>query len=148
MKNGYWFKSEKFEIEKGEDEETNPYYYGKALANWLCQKFSDLGYDSEVVPEDWGWCVMCVYRQYLLWVGCGTMQSEELIEIYDAENPPKGSDVIWHVFTDIELPFFMFKSLFLKWTGKLDLKEPLEKLNNELAHILTSEPDIHFCEEP
>ena len=90
----------------------------------------------------------CVYGQYLLWVGCGTMQSEELIEIYDAENPPKGSDVIWHVFTDIELPFFMFKSLFLKWTGKLDLKEPLEKLDNELAHILTSEPDIHFCEEP
>jgi hypothetical protein len=32
---GYWFKSSKFQVEPGEDEETNPGLYGRQLARWL-----------------------------------------------------------------------------------------------------------------
>ena len=32
---GYWFKSSKFEIEPGEDDEINPLIFGRQLARWL-----------------------------------------------------------------------------------------------------------------
>ena len=44
---GYFFKSNLFEIEPGEDEETNPGCYGKQLSHWLKDKFSKLGYEVE-----------------------------------------------------------------------------------------------------
>ena len=117
MKSGYWFKSALFEIEPNEDEETNPGCYGKLLAFWLSEEFAKLGYETEVIPEDWGWCVMCVYDEYLLWLGCGAMQLDELLENYEEGKPLKGSDVVWHVFPQIEVPFFKFKSLIKKWRG-------------------------------
>jgi len=49
----FWFKSTLFEIEPGEDKETNPRCYGKHLANWLRQKLVEKGYAVEGVgPED------------------------------------------------------------------------------------------------
>ena len=149
MEHGYWFKSDLFQIQKGEDEETNPGCYGKELGEWLCLKLKELEYDvEELIPEDWGWCVMCSRDEYMLWIGCGAMQTEEISEEYDPERPPKGTDVIWHVFPQIEIPFFSFKAKFLSITGKLDTKEPLNKLNTELNEILSQEPRIEFCEEP
>lgn len=44
MTNGYYFKSTKFSIQKYEDEQTNPGYYGRELGEWLRVKFSELGY--------------------------------------------------------------------------------------------------------
>jgi hypothetical protein len=38
---GYWFKSSKFEIEPGEDEEINPGMYGRQLARWLKQRLTE-----------------------------------------------------------------------------------------------------------
>lgn len=148
MEKDFWFKSEKFPIEKGEDEETNPLCFGKSLAAWLCQKFSELGYETEVIPEDWGWCVMCESNGYLLWLGCGSMTTEELMENYSGSNPPKGSEVVWHVFSAIEIPFFDFKTLFQKWTGKINLDTPLKKLDSSLESVLKSEPAVVFCDEP
>jgi hypothetical protein len=56
MTRGYWFTSDLFQIQKGEDEETNPGCYGKELGNWLCEKLKSFGYDvEELIPEDWGW---------------------------------------------------------------------------------------------
>ena len=148
MENGYWFKSEKFLIENGEDEETNPLCFGKSLATWLASIFSYLGYETEVIPEDWGWCVMCESNGYLLWLGCGCMITEELIENYCKDAPQKGSEVVWHVFSTIEVPFFNFKALLKKWSGKLDLDSPLKQLNDHLESTLTSDPAVVFCEEP
>lgn len=34
-KDQFWFRSTLFEIEVGEDKETNPLCYGRQLANWL-----------------------------------------------------------------------------------------------------------------
>ena len=148
MAKGHWFKSDLFTIHKGEDEETNPGCYGKELAEWLCIKFSNLGYEAEVLPEDWGWLVICENDEYLLWVGCGAMGDEIRQEDYDPDNPPKGSDVTWHAFAVIEVPFFWFKSLLKKWTGKLDLDTPLKKLEKELEEILSKDPQITSCDEP
>ena len=35
MEQGYWFKSDLFQIQQSEDEETNPGCYGRALGNWF-----------------------------------------------------------------------------------------------------------------
>lgn len=148
MDSGYWFKSALFEIEKNEDEETNPGCYGKSLAMWLSAEFSELGYNTEVIPEDWGWCVMCVYDEYLLWLGCGAMQSVESLENYEEGHHTQRGEVIWHVFPQIEVPFFNFRSQVKKWFGKLDLDTPLENLKNELGEILESEHSIQFLDEP
>jgi hypothetical protein len=58
--NGYWFKSNIFEIEPGEDEEINPRIYGRQLAIWLKDKLEKRGYKIEpIINEDWG-VVLCV----------------------------------------------------------------------------------------
>ncbi|MET1257655.1 hypothetical protein [Aliikangiella maris] len=146
MEDNFYFKSGKFRIHKNEDEETNPGCYGKELGLWLCEEFTKLGYDvEELIPEDWGWCVMCSRDEYLLWIGCGAMSDHEN---YNPDNPPEGRDVTWLAFPHIEVPFFKFKSLFKKWTGGLDLDQPLKKLKEELQSLLENETEIELCDEP
>jgi hypothetical protein len=53
------FRSDLFQVDPREDEETNPFCYGRELAEWVHIKFQALGYEAEpVIAEDWGWCVM------------------------------------------------------------------------------------------
>ena len=135
---GYWFKSDLFEIEHGEDEETNPGCYGRQLSHWLKDKFSKLGYEVEdVIPEDWGWCVMCVREPYMLWVGCGSIEDDD-----DLEKLPEKKDVVWHCFVTAEVPFL--KRLF----KKVDTTQDVKKLTGELESIINSEPGIQQLEEP
>jgi len=149
MEDGFWFKSDLFQIRKGEDEETNPGCYGRELGNWLCEKFRALGYDVEaLIAEDWGWCVMCRRQGYLLWVGCGAMTTSDFPDNYDPRLPPDGKDVIWYAFPVVEVPFFYFKSWLKKLMGRLDLKAPLKKINHELKQLLEKESRIEFCERP
>lgn len=149
MNKGHWFTSTIFEIAKGEDEATNPGCYGKKLAEWLCIKFKSIGYTSaEVMPEDWGWCVMCSKSEVSVWVGCGIVQTEETINSYNSENPPKGSEVIWHVFPCAEVSIFNFSVFFKKLLGKVNIQEHENKLANELEQILKNEQKIVFCNEP
>ena len=149
MEEGFWFKSDLFQIQPGEDEDTNPGCYGKELGNWLCNKFKDLGYEVEdLIAEDWGWCVMCYSRDYLLWVGCGSMMIDDFPDSYDPESPPNSKDVVWHVFPVVEVPFFFIRSWIKKLFGKLDTKKPLQKLRDELKSILDKEPRIEGCESP
>ena len=68
---GYWFRSTRFEIEPGEDEEINPGIYGKQLAEWLKARLEESGYKVEpIINEDWGRCLMCSREPFSLWVGC------------------------------------------------------------------------------
>ena len=69
-----WFRSAQFEIEPGEEEETNPLCFGRQLANWL-REISDQGlfcgwsiWDRLLVFECAFWNVplFSVWRQ-----GCG-----------------------------------------------------------------------------
>jgi hypothetical protein len=48
-----------FRVELDEDEESNPFCYGRQLGRWLQARFAERGYTpEEVFAEDWGWCVM------------------------------------------------------------------------------------------
>src|SRR5262249_30561019 len=70
------FKSQHFRVEPGEDKETNPGIYGKALAQWILQKLKARGYevDDDLVAEDFGWLVMLRGYPFMLWVGCASVE--------------------------------------------------------------------------
>ena len=149
MEAGFWFRSDLFQIQKDEDEETNPGCYGKALGNWLCRKFREQGYEVEdLIAEDWGWCVMCHRKGYLLWIACGSVMAGDLPDNEDSDVPPDGKDVVWHVYPVVEVPFFYVWSRIKIWMGQLDTNSVLKKTRNDLKAILDAEPRIDFCEEP
>lgn len=65
-----WFRSTLFEIEPGEDEETNPLCFGRQLARWLRQALIAQGYFvEEPIPKDWGWCLAGRPTQAVLALG-------------------------------------------------------------------------------
>ena len=149
MASTYYFKSTLFQIGMGEDEETNPGCYGKELGEWLCARLEERGYDVEgVIPDDWGWCVVCAREPYLLWVGCTAILPDDLVETHDPDVPPKGEDVVWCVFPVVEVPFFYLKSQVKRLLGRLGTNEPLQSLDREIQEILEAEPAIERCNDP
>jgi hypothetical protein len=67
-----WVETSFFEIETGEDQETNPGVYGRAFAHWLADRLKARGESVEqIVAEDWGRCLVLTRKPYLLWIGCG-----------------------------------------------------------------------------
>ncbi len=149
MNKGHFFTSNLFEITRGEDEATNPALYGKNLAEWLCKKFIAIGYaNAEVIPEDWGWRVMCSTKDIDLWVGCGAVETDALMNSYPKENPPKCNEVIWHVFPSAEIRIFKPVALIKKIMGKINSLDHENRFANELEQILKNEKSIIFCQEP
>ena len=137
----FWFKSTLFEVEPGEDEQTNPGLYGRQLSNWLRKKFIEIGYNvEEVIPEDWGWCVMCSRDPYMLWVGCRNLIDSEN-EHEDGSIETK-EDMFWNCFVTAEVP------IFKRLIKKVDTTPAVERLSAELKTILSSEPEIEFVDEP
>jgi hypothetical protein len=136
-----WFKSDLFAIEPGEDEETNPLCYGRQLANWLRTKLIEKGYTvEEVIPEDWGWCVMCARKPFMLWVGCVSVHDYEKTR---PENPPpSGKDVTWSCMVTAEPPFL---AGLLK---RIEVEPALSDLSKHVANILAAEPSIALVPEP
>ena len=136
----YCFTSDLFQIEPGEDEQTNPYRYGKQLSHWLSERLSADGYpNTEVIPEDWGWCVMCSRDPFMLWIGCGNSESMEALE-----NPElfKTQPIVWQCFVVAEVPFW--KRIF----GKPATETSERELNDKLRNLLASEPQIQMIECP
>jgi hypothetical protein len=65
------FASSEFAIIPGEDSETNPEIYGKALATWLSQQLRSKGIPAgEAFAEDFGWCVCVESSPHSLHVAC------------------------------------------------------------------------------
>ena len=138
---GYWFKSTLFEIEPGEDEEINPRMYGRQLALWLKAKLEQRGYTVEdVIPEDWGRCLMCSRDPFLLWVGCGNVVDYATAKPGDP--PPKKEEVVWHCFPAAEV--FFWKRLF----RKIDTAPAVAQLDAALREILSGGPEITLTEQP
>jgi hypothetical protein len=80
------FESSAFEIVPGEDEETNPGIYGKALANWLAEQLRSVGYDTrEIIAEDFGWLVPVVSAHCSLYVACASMEADRWMVLAFAE---------------------------------------------------------------
>ena len=137
----FWFTATLFEVDPEEDKETNPRIYGKALAFWLKEKLIAAGQPVEdVVPEDWGWCVLCSRKPFMLWIGCGNVDDGN--ETVEDDAPPPMEDIVWTCFVQAEVPFF--KGLF----KKPDTTQSVKALSSELKSILESEPRISRVEEP
>lgn len=133
---GYWFTSNLFTVEAGEDEDINPGRYGRQLAIWLKAQLEQRGYSVEpIIAEDWGYCLMLSRDPFLLWIGCGNMDSPTLHNAIDDR-------ITWHCFSFAEIPFF--KRLF----GKLDTSAAVSKLNADLYAILSAEPAITLVAHP
>lgn len=68
------FRTPFFQPIDGEDAQTNPGIYGKALAQWLAGALSACGVAVEgVIAEDFGWVVMVARVPCRLWYGCGNV---------------------------------------------------------------------------
>ena len=133
---GYWFTSDMFTVESGEDEEINPGRYGRQLAVWLKAQLEQCGYSVEpVITEDWGRCLMLSRSPFMLWVGCGNIDDS-------AEEDPPISKVTWHCFAAAEV------SLFKRIFGKPDTSASLSKLDADLRAILSAAPAIRLVAEP
>ncbi len=143
MTNGHqlWFKTDKFEIVEGEDSETNPRRFGRQFAEWLRGILISKGYPvEEVIAEDWGWCVMCSRKPFMLWVGCGNVQDYETTKPSDPI--PKGSDVTWTCYVTAEPPILarLFK--------RVDTTSAVEKLFEQVRSALLEDSRIALVEEP
>jgi hypothetical protein len=132
-----WFKSGLFEVEPGEDKATNPGCFGKQLAHWLRARLIEKGHNVEdVIPEDWGWCVVCSRRPFMLWVGCGSVWDRQ-----SQGSSHTASDVTWTCFVAAEQP----------WLTRLFTRiDPtaVAKLFEEVEGILASEPQIQLTRQP
>ena len=75
MKTHVEFRSDKFPPYEGEEEQINPDLWGKRLGEYLKEKLSPEGIDTdELIPEDWGWCLPIKHDAFSMWIGCGRYQ--------------------------------------------------------------------------
>jgi hypothetical protein len=90
------FQSSFFKPIPGEDKETSPGRYGRALANWLLQKLKEREFPVEdAIPEDCWWSITLRYPSFKIYLCCGNTRKE-------------GSE--WMVWSIEHVPFF--KSFF------------------------------------
>jgi len=144
------FRSDLFLIDPREDEETNPFCYGKSLAEWVRTKFEELGYRPEpVIPEDWGWCVMLKREPFMLWVGCGNDRSKFYSSVTPEQKEsfaPDGTEVVWSCLVGTDAPIwtsFFWKRLL----GRANTQEQVGLVTRQLRRILANEPRIQVTAE-
>lgn len=144
------FRSDLFDIDPQEDEETNPFCYGRSLAVWIRAKFIELGYRVEpVIAEDWGWCVMLSRDPFMLWIACGNDRSA----FYDrgahgATDPvaPDGREATWTCYVGTDVP--VWTSFFWKrLLGRVNLDRQTALASAQLRAILTEETRIELIDE-
>ncbi|WP_051309711.1 hypothetical protein [Desulfogranum japonicum] len=135
-----WFKTDLFDIEPEEDQETNPLCFGRQLANWVKIRLDEESVGrAEIIPEDWGWCVVVQRKPYLLWVGCVSVHDYEKSASND--RLPQGQDIVWTCIVAAE-PSFLRRLL------GADTKVAVESLYKKLKQILVAEPAIVFVPQP
>ncbi|MDP9011665.1 MAG: hypothetical protein M3O41_03210 [Pseudomonadota bacterium] len=67
------FESSAFAVTPGEDQETNPGIFGRALASWVSEQLIGAGlHVGSVIAEDFGWCVPVKSPPYSLYVVCAS----------------------------------------------------------------------------
>jgi hypothetical protein len=139
MSQSFWFKSPELKVMPGEDEETNPFRFGKSVANWIATELENNGFDTFVCPEDWGWRIDCLDEPCPIWIGCGNMDEDDgngnLKE-------PDVNDLTWQFFVEADKPFF--KSLF----EKVDASKEIEIVSKALAGLLQNTSHITLVKEP
>ncbi len=146
----FLLRSDLFQIDPKEDEETNPFCYGKSLAEWIRARFQALGYEPEpVIAEDWGWCVMLKRAPFMLWVGCGNDRSEFYSKVTTEQKAtfaPDGREVTWSCLVGTDIPIwtpFFWKRLF----GRASTQEQTSQVTSQLRELLTNEPRIQVISD-
>ena len=97
----------------------NPEIYGANLAQFLDQRFKELGYTGGIVEEDWGWMIALASAPFKLWLGCAS---------YDKDGE-------WLVFIEPSKPFV--RRLF----SKTDTRPAVEKVATELETMVRDAGD-------
>ena len=116
------FTTTYFKPVAGEEEDTNPGRFGKALAQWLADRLNEHGVAVKgIIPDDFGWVVLVSRKPFMLWLGCGNSE---------------GSTSKWSVFSVVEPS--LFQSLFKRG----DTREALKNLEAYLAELVSLIPEV------
>jgi hypothetical protein len=139
--NPIFFRSTLFKVEPGEEEEINPGRYGRRLAQWLREKFVDLGYpEAEIIEEDWGRCIMLRRQPFMVWIGAGNLDEDAEADYDPHLNPER---ITWHCFVTGEIP--IWNRLFRKVDPQVvrDVEAKLRNLLESNAQItMVAEDDL------
>jgi hypothetical protein len=121
------FESSAFAIETGEDENTNPGVYGKALAHWLSEQLLARGRSAKApIAEDFGWCIPVESSPQTLYAACA-----------NAAERANG----WRVFV------FAEGALLARLFGKCDSRESVASLFGDIKQILQTSPIVQGLHE-
>lgn len=121
------FESSAFALSPGEDEETNPGIFGKSLAQWIAGQLVDHGFAvSDLVAEDFGWCVRVKTKSPRLFVACANVE---------------GKANQWRVFA------FAERGALARLLGKGKSTESLASLHSAIKQSLASSPLIQGIRE-
>jgi hypothetical protein len=116
------FTSSQFQVDAKEEKQTNPGVYGFALAHWLSDRLRERGVvPNDVVPEDWGWCVVVKTRP---------------VRVNLAVSNVDGSSTRWRVFVFAERGFLQFTK------GASDLRAEVAWLREHLTAIVSAVPNV------
>ena len=116
------FSSPHFVVEPGEDAETNPGIYGRALAGWVARTLESRGVAVEgVVAEDFGRCVMIKRKPFKLWVACASAD---------------GGSTRWQMFIALE------QNPLARLFSRTDPEPELRKLREQFRAMLRDVPAI------
>lgn len=137
--NGYWFSSSLPGLNPDEDGELSQHEDHQQVALWLRSQLEQRGYPAvEVLKEDWGWCLMCQRKPFMLWVGCGR---SDAVEPGREGLPPQHGTVVWHCFQAAEA------SLWARVVRRIDTTAAITRLDADLLGILASDPDITLIDQ-
>lgn len=144
------FRSDLFAIDPKEDEATNPFCYGRSLAEWVRARFEALGYTPEpVIAEDWGWCVLLQREPFMLWVGCGNDRAEFYGKVTLEEKDsfvPDGRKILWSCIVGTDVP--VWTSFFWnRLLGRVSTDEQVTSVTSQLRDILHREPRIQLVSD-
>jgi hypothetical protein len=144
------FRSDRFRIDPTEDEETNPFLYGRSLAEWLRSKLASLGYTpEEVIPEDYGWIVVLSRGSGMLWVACVNEHHhlyEQITQETKSSYVPDAEPVTWTVWVNIANP--MWSLNIPKRRARIaELERQATAVACQLFPIIQAEPGVETLEE-
>jgi hypothetical protein len=121
------FRSSAFPAIAGEDEQTNPGIFGRALAQRLAEQLRSRGFEAgDAFAEDFGWCVAVKIPPSVVFVACAS----------DAEVADR-----WKVFCFVE------GGMIARLLGKDAGEDALASVFAALARFLESSSDIRELEE-
>ena len=123
------FESNAFPIAPGEDEQTNPGIYGRALAEWVGDRLREQGLPAEpVIAEDFGWCVPVRLAPHAVYVACASGE----------ESPDSGR---WQLFV------FAEGGLVQRLLGTDTRGEAIQRVFTAARQALESSSGIHNLTE-